>query len=38
LSVRAAQIAEESGYEKVAVLEGGLGAWTREGYPVESGS
>ncbi|HWC05923.1 MAG TPA: rhodanese-like domain-containing protein [Gemmatimonadota bacterium] len=38
MSVRAAQIAEENGYEKVAVLEGGLGAWTRRGYPVESGS
>jgi rhodanese-related sulfurtransferase len=38
LSVRAAQIAEDNGYEKVAVLEGGLGAWAGKGYPVESGS
>ncbi|MGH7570622.1 MAG: rhodanese-like domain-containing protein [Gemmatimonadota bacterium] len=38
MSVRATQIAEENGYEKVAVLEGGLGAWTRAGYPVESGT
>jgi rhodanese-related sulfurtransferase len=38
LSVRAAQIAEDNGYEKALVLEGGLGAWAGNGYPVESGS
>jgi rhodanese-related sulfurtransferase len=38
LSVRAAQLAEEEGLEKVAVLKGGLGAWQRSGYPVASGS
>jgi rhodanese-related sulfurtransferase len=38
LSVRATQIAQENGYDKVAVLKGGLYAWRDAGYPVASGS
>ncbi|HUP19253.1 MAG TPA: rhodanese-like domain-containing protein [Gemmatimonadota bacterium] len=38
MSVRATQIAIENGYDRVAVLKGGLYSWRDAGYPVASGS
>lgn len=38
MAIMAAQRARESGLEKVAILDGGIGAWEEADYPIESGT